>query len=197
MNTGERRAASMLQTAFRKEAVCFGAGKAARPVHGGGTTVPGEPICCFLDSPPPGHPSRPRPALLGTWGEVLGVGVLRAPGATQTGVQRPPAGDFRKWSVRWSCDVRSGRTGAAMEGKEMVIRREAETPGAPGRCVSLAWPGAPSPRPRGYAASLPITMPLPLPQSLILTHCCLPAARTWPALPWNPGPRTQRRQLGC
>lgn len=92
----------MLQTAFRKEAVCFGAGKAARRVHGGGTTVPGEPICYFLDSPPPGRPSRPRPALLGMWGEVLGVGVLRAPGATQAGAQHPPAGDFRKRSLRWS-----------------------------------------------------------------------------------------------
>lgn len=69
-------------------------------------------------------------------------------------------------------DVRSGRMGAAMEGKEMVIRREAETPGVPGHCVSLAWPGAPSPRPCEYAASIPITTapaaaPVPSPDSLL------------------------------
>ena len=34
----------------------------------------------------------PRPALLGAQGEVLGVGVLRTPGATQVGAQRPLAG---------------------------------------------------------------------------------------------------------
>ena len=42
MDTGERKAGSMLQTAFRTEAVCFGAGKAARRVHGGGTTPQGN-----------------------------------------------------------------------------------------------------------------------------------------------------------
>ena len=42
-------------------------------------------ICCFLESPTPGHPSLPWPALLGAQGEVLGVGVLRTPGATQVG----------------------------------------------------------------------------------------------------------------
>ena len=46
--------------------------------------------------------------------------------------------------------------GAAKEGKETVIGREAETPEGPGGRVSLAGPGAPSPRPCVYAASIPI-----------------------------------------
>lgn len=169
MDTGERRAASMLQTAFRKEAVCFGAGKAARRVHGGGTTAPGEPICCFLESPAPGRPSMPRPALLGAQGEALGVGVLRAPRATQDGAQHPLAGDFRKRSVRWSHEIRED--GAVTEGKETVIGREAETPGGPGGHVSLVGPGAPSLRPFVCAASVPIraagtaAAPVPVPFS--------------------------------
>lgn len=62
--------------------------------------------------------------------------------------------------------------GSAMEGKEMVIGREAETPWGPGGHVSLAGPGAPSPQPCGYAASIPITTataaaPVPSPDSLL------------------------------
>ena len=69
METGERKAGSMLQTAFRTEAVCFGAGKAARRVHGGGTTPQGNHLL-FLGEPHswPSIPAMARAA----WGSGRG-----------------------------------------------------------------------------------------------------------------------------
>lgn len=188
----------MLQTAFRKEAVCFGAGKAARHVHGGGTTASGEPICCFLESPAPGRPSMPRPALLGAQGEALGVGVLRAPGATQDGAQHPLAGDFRKRSVRWSHEIRED--GGSHGGEGDGDRKGGRDPRGAG------W----SRVPRGTWGSVSEALCVcsqrphqgggdcccPGSGSLLLNLCRLPAARTWPPLHQNPGLRTQSRQLG-
>lgn len=80
----------MLQTAFRKEAVCFGAGKAARHVHGGGTTASGELDLLFLGEPrswPSIHAKRA--AAWGTRRGPRGGGAEAPGGPPQDGAQHP------------------------------------------------------------------------------------------------------------
>ena len=137
--------------------------------------APGEPICCFLESPTPGRPSMPRPALLGAQGEVLGVGVLRTPGATQVGAQRPRL-DLRKWSMRWSREVR--KDGGSHGGEGDGDRKGGRDPRGAG------WSRVPRGAWGSVSTALCVRSQHPhqdsggccCPGSLLLTHCRLPAA---------------------
>lgn len=77
----------MLQTAFRRR-LFAGAGKAARHVPWRWDHSLRVSVCCFLESPR-SWPSIHAKACAAGHKEALGVGVLRAPGATQDGSSIP------------------------------------------------------------------------------------------------------------